>query len=118
MLWWPGAPDKADAIVNTKLSANERAALEALMAAGGCFLETAIPDRTGRSFFGNPVPGMAVYRKLDKLGFLYFTEEEPFDMPGDPLDGFQFTPMVYITDEGRRALAPCDTAGHQGHQVA
>lgn len=40
-----------------------------------------------------------------KKGMLYFTEEEPLDLPGDPLHGFIFTPMVYITAEGRAALA-------------
>ena len=67
-------------------------------------LETEIPDRNSRTVFGDVLPGMHVYRKLDKMGLLFFTEEEPLDLPGDVLDGFTFTPEVYITEEGRSAL--------------
>lgn len=68
-------------------------------------LETRIPDVSGSSVFGDVIPGMAVYRRLDKRGLLFFTEEEPLDLPGEPMDGFTFTPEVYITNEGRAALA-------------
>ncbi len=87
------------------LSAAERAALTNLVEEGGAMLETNIPERNGRSVFGDAIAGMEVYRKLEKKGLLYFTEEEPMDLPGEPLDGFMFTPLVYITDEGRSALA-------------
>ena len=87
------------------LSASERAALQTLVNEGGSMLETRIPDRNERCVFGDAVPGVSVYRRLEKRGLLYFTEEEPLNLPGDPLDGFTFTPEVYITDEGRAALA-------------
>lgn len=90
--------------MSLSLSSSERAALETLVAQGGAMLETKIPERNERGMFGDVVPGMRIYRKLDKKGLLYFTEEEPMDLPGDPLHGFTFTPEVYITDEGRAAL--------------
>lgn len=68
-------------------------------------LESRIPERNERTVFGDVVAGASVYHRLEKKGFLYFTEEEPINLPGDPLDGFMFTPEVYITDVGRAALA-------------
>jgi len=91
--------------VTLNLSTSEQAALTTLVDAGGSILETQIPDRNDRSVFGDVIPGMAVYRKLDKKGLVFFTEEEPLDLPGDPLDGFTFTPEVHITEEGRAALS-------------
>lgn len=88
-----------------KLSSSEVAALTTLVEAGGSMLETKIPERNERNPFGDVQPGLGVYRRLCKKGLLYFTEEEPLDLPGDPIDGFTFTPEVYITDEGRVALA-------------
>lgn len=38
---------------------------------------------------------MAVYKKLEKKGLVFFTEEEPME------DGFVFTNEVYLTDEGK-----------------
>ncbi|TXI24204.1 MAG: hypothetical protein E6Q67_03015 [Roseateles sp.] len=87
------------------LSAIERAALQALVSEGGSMLVTMISERNERTVFGDVVAGMNVFRRLEKKGLLYFTEEEPLDLPGDPLDGFTYTPEVYITDEGRVALA-------------
>ena len=51
--------------------------------------------------FGTIVPGIPVYQKLERMGLVFFTEEEPFDLPGDPLDGFQFSCEIYITDAGK-----------------
>lgn len=94
-----------ESVVPVGLSASEQVALQTLVTVGGAMLETRIPERNERCVFGSVVPGMSVYRRLEKRGLLYFTEEEPLDLPEDPLDGFTFTPEVYITDEGRAALA-------------
>lgn len=87
------------------LSVRERAALKVLVEAGGAMLCSRIPGGDGRDAFGDVIPGMTVYLRLEKMGLLFFTEEEPLDLPGEPLDGFTFTPEVYITDEGRALLA-------------
>lgn len=87
-------------------SENERRALELLIAAGGSVLVTHIPDTNTRDVvFGDVTPGHGVYRKLEKRGFVFYTVEEPLDSPGSPMDGFTFTNEVYISDEGRNALA-------------
>lgn len=77
-----------------KLSQSELAAIELLKNEGGNMLTSKIPDKNERSFFGI-VPGMAVYKKLEKKGLVFFTEEEPME------DGFVFTNEVYLTDEGK-----------------
>lgn len=79
------------------LSASEQAALQTLVNEGGSMLETRISERNERCVFGSVVPGMNVYRKLEKKGLLYFTEEEPLDIP----------------DEGRAALAAIQLQGRQ-----
>lgn len=38
------------------------------------------------------------------MGLVFFTVEESFDLPGDPLDGFQFSCEIYITDAGKELL--------------
>lgn len=38
------------------------------------------------------------------MGLVFFAEEEPFDLPGDPLHGFQFSSEIYITDAGGELL--------------
>jgi hypothetical protein len=70
----------------------------ALETANGSPLVTVIPDKNFRDVFGTTVPGLAVYRRLEKLDLLFFTEEEPMD------DGFVFTQMLELTDAGRVAL--------------
>lgn len=66
-------------------------------------LEYYIPEKNGRDVFGEVEAGISVYRRLDKRGLVIITEEEPLNLPGDPLDGFTFTPEVYITDAGKAA---------------
>lgn len=87
-----------------KLSSTERAALELLVRHGGSFLVTQVPDANEKEVVFNTVtPGHPVYRKLEKKGFVFYTEEEPMDWPGDAMDGFVFTEEIYLTDEGREA---------------
>jgi O-acetyl-ADP-ribose deacetylase (regulator of RNase III) len=44
---------------------------------------------------------MKVFKRVEKDGLLFFTEEEPQD---DILDGFRFTPIVELTETGEVAL--------------
>lgn len=87
-----------------QLSENEVRALEILQDSGGSLLVSKIPDKNERDVFGSITPGHSVYAKLAKRDLCFYSEEQPLDLPGDPLDGFTFTPEVYITDEGREAI--------------
>lgn len=88
------------------LSENEITALRLLVEAGGSIIEWRIPECNETDpVFGTVTPGHGVYRKLEKLGLVFYTIEEPFDLPGDPLDGFSFSSEVYVDDAGRSALA-------------
>lgn len=80
-------------------------ALRLLVDAGGSVIEWQVPETNEKDLvFGIVTPGHSVYRKLAKLGLVYYTEEEPLDLPGDPLDGFCFSSEIYIDDAGRQAL--------------
>jgi len=87
-----------------RLTENEERALDLLISAGGSLLTSSIPDSSERDIvFGLVTPGHSVYRRLERLGLVFYTVEDPLDCPGDPLDGFLFTNEVYISDEGRAA---------------
>ena len=77
-----------------KLSQAERSAIEILKGEGGNMLTSKIPEKSESSVFAVR-PGLAVYKKLEKKGLVFFTEEEPME------DGFMFTNEVYLTDEGK-----------------
>lgn len=97
------------------LRPNERRALEILAEAGGAVLVTAVPEKTEREIvFGLEIPGHPVFKRLERAGLCFYTEETPLDLPGDPLDGFTFTPEIYITDQGRAALAASEGETHDG----
>ncbi len=75
------------------LSENERTALCLLRGSGGGMLTPKIPDRNEHTIFGVE-PGITVYKKLEKKGLLFFTEEQQME------DGFAFTNEVYLTEKG------------------
>jgi hypothetical protein len=60
----------------------------------GSILVTKIDSKNSRDVFGEIVPGMAVFKKLEKKGLLVFTEEDEDE------EGFAFTEEVYITELG------------------
>jgi len=92
------------AAAKPSLTENEERALDVLIRAGGSLLTTSIPDKNEPDIvFGTVTPGHHVYRRLERLGLVFYTEEAPLDCPGDPLDGFLFTNEVYISDAGRAA---------------
>ena len=61
-----------------KLSEAE-SAIEVLKSNGGSLLTSKIPDKNERNVFGGTDPGMAVFKKLEKKGLVFFTEEESFE---------------------------------------
>lgn len=93
-------------MANRTYTENERRALELLILGGGSVLESRIPDRNEVDpVFKSVTPGHTVYRKLERLGLVFYSEEEPMDLPGDSLDGFTFTREIYITETGRSVLS-------------
>lgn len=87
------------------LTANELYALRLLAEAGGSVIEWRVPEKNEVDpVFRTVTPGHAVYRRLEKLGLVFYTEEEPLDLPGDPLDGFTFSREIYLDDAGRKVL--------------
>lgn len=87
------------------LSENEVTALRLLVDGGGSLIEWCVPEVNEKDpVFGGVTPGHTTYRRLEKLRLVYYTEEDPFDLPGDPLDGFCFSCEIYINEAGRKAL--------------
>ncbi|MBV7542218.1 hypothetical protein [Acidovorax sp. sic0104] len=87
------------------LSEAEFAALRLLVEGGGSVIEWRVPETNERDpVFGTQIPGHTTYRRLERRGLVFYTIEEPFDLPGDPLNGFCFTREIYIEDAGRAAL--------------
>lgn len=76
-----------------ELSSSEKIAL-ALMGRKRSILVTSIPDKNDTDVFGDTIPGIAVFKKLEKKGLIFFTEEDVDS------DGFAFTEEAYITDLG------------------
>lgn len=77
-----------------KLSEAELNALEWLKGEGGSLLTSKIEDRNEKDVFGRIHPGIGVFRKLERKGLVYFTEELPVVLD-DGLE-FTFTNEVYL----------------------
>ncbi|MCE6959628.1 hypothetical protein LAZ40_11360 [Cereibacter sphaeroides] len=77
------------------------AEVNAIEAAKDGLLSSAVSDTTTEDVFGNPVPGWRVFRKLEREGYLFETEEDPIEINGEP---FTFTTVVCLTDLGEAAL--------------
>lgn len=78
-----------------ELSEAEREAIEWLRSMGGCILTSDVEDKNSIDpVFRNIIPGHTTFRKLEKKGLVYYTEEEEtvFD------DGlkFTFTNEIYL----------------------
>lgn len=82
---------------DVKLSVSEQKALLWLSVREGIYIYH-VPAKNELDEFGDLVPGITLIKKLDKKGFALITEEEPME------DGFEFTPTVELTDEGRMYL--------------
>lgn len=68
------------------------AELEALRQASQNISINSVEEKNSKDFTGTVIPGMSVYKKLIKMGLMYFTEEE------DP-----FTPYAELTEAGKEA---------------
>lgn len=80
------------------LSSNEQDALLLLHRKRG-LLVSDIPSRNERDGYGQVSPGRGVYGKLEKKGLCFETQEDI------GADGFQFTPMMELTEEGRQVVS-------------
>ena len=80
-----------------KLSEAQAYALIAITDEGGAILTSKIPDKTEKNIHGDPIAGLNVYKKLESMGLVFTTVEEDET-------GFDWTPSIYITDEGTQAL--------------
>lgn len=59
-----------------------------------------IEPKTSQDMHGCPVPGMSIFRKLEKKGLCFQTIEDPiFLNEGDEVP-FEFSPTMELTDEG------------------
>ena len=77
------------------------AEIEALIMASRNPLSSVIADKQVTNDVGGIIPGWRVFRKLEREGFLFETEEEPVVINGEP---FTFTTMVCLTETGERAM--------------
>lgn len=59
-------------------------------------LVSQIPSKTGVDAFGQTVPGLVIFKNLERKGLCFQTEEEPDE------DGFAFTESIEFTEEGRQ----------------
>jgi hypothetical protein len=75
------------------LSEAEQNALDFLKSKGGSCLVTDVEDRNSKDVFGMIVPGIRVFKKLEKKGLVYFTIEEP---PFPEMPDFCFTEEIYL----------------------
>lgn len=82
---------------------------EALRLADKGVCTSAICEKSDTDVFGNPIPGVAVFRKLIKAGYIFETEEEPLELDDGTL--FDFTPSYHLTEEGEAALAELRGSG-------
>lgn len=70
-----------------QLSEAEQNAIVLLRERGGEMLTSDIDSKNSRDVFGSIVPGMNVFKKLEKKGLVYFTIEDPILLD----DGTEFT---------------------------
>jgi len=89
-----------DTLVNLKLSESEQVALEFLKFNNGITINH-IPEKNERGIHGEIIPGLNVYRKLEKKGLVIITQEETLDglSEDDPLFEFEFTPSIELNEE-------------------
>lgn len=100
------APMKRDPKARCQLSAAERAGLRLLDEHGGSLIEWRVPESDEKNpVFGTTTPGIRIYRELERKGLVFFTDEEPLSLPGEALDGFQFSCEIYLTERGKAVVA-------------
>lgn len=65
-------------------------------------LVTSIPEKNDTDVFGEVIPGITVFKKLEKKGLIFFAEEDVDE------DGFRFTEEAYITELGKSVARKLD----------
>lgn len=83
------------------LTQAEHDALHLLLSRGGAVDVNDIPEKGTAGDF-KEIPSIKVFRKLQKLGFVEITEEEPTIF--DDGEEFTFSDFIYITAEGKEAM--------------
>lgn len=83
--------------MNEHLSEAEQNAIDLLRRRGGEMLTSDIDTKNSHDVFGCIVPGMNVFKKLEKKGLVYFTIEDPILLE----DGtwFQYTNSVCLVTD-------------------
>ncbi len=79
-----------------KLSSPEKAAMEQLKRHGGCVSTCLIDDCSVTDILGEIIPGIKTFKKLEKKGLVFFTEEEPLDL--DDGEMFELQSLIYLTE--------------------
>lgn len=87
------------AIEEKDLSEAEIAALKWIQKGVGTFVHN-IDTKTTQDVFGSPIPGLRVFRKLEKKGLCFETEEDPMFLNEGDEEAFQFSSTMELTDEG------------------
>lgn len=84
-------------IVIIKLSKTEIIALDILKRNGGCIPSFGLSDTNEKGVvFSDITPGLSVFKKLEKKGLVFFTEEDPIELDdGDVVD---LHPLIYLTE--------------------
>lgn len=77
-----------------KLSTAETSALRILSDHGNAMLISSVPDKNYTDEFGGVIPGVGIYKKLDRKGLVLITEEEADS------EGFVFTPQIELLEPG------------------
>ena len=82
-----------------KLTKLEQAAVDLLIEHGGAILVTRIADSNQKDCFGDTIPGMRVFKSLEKKDIVYFTEEDSIEMDtGAGMVSFEFTQMICLIE--------------------
>lgn len=87
------------AIKEKDLSEAEIVALQWIRRGQGTFVHL-IDSKTSEDVFGNPIPGIRVFKKLEEKGLCYQTEEDPLFLNEGDSEAFQFSSTMELTDEG------------------
>lgn len=57
-----------------------------------------IEPKSSRDMWGDPIPGMTVFKRLEKKGLCYPTIEDPITFADGEV--FEFSPTMELTEEG------------------
>lgn len=87
------------AIEESDLSSAEISALKWIRKGAGTEVSR-IEAKASESMWGDVVPGMAVFKRLEKKGLCYQTLEDPIFLDEEDGEKFEFSSTMELTDEG------------------